>query len=138
VTATIVRGVVERGFGSSCTIVDSLSCGVCAAVNGSPWPRGPIEIIMDKQCAHLLQRGRRGAERRFDALMSQLTFLFMSLPHLSDAFDPDGLPLSFLIKRDATDVSVKTSFRQRAARRVVTSRVTRQLRSNGTMRCRGD
>ena len=66
---------------------------------------------MDKQFSHLLQRGRRGAERRFGALMNELTNLFASFPHLSDAFDADGLARSFIIKRDARDASAKTSRR---------------------------
>ena len=68
-----------------------------------------IEIIMDKRFSHLLQLGRRGAERRFGELINELRFLFTSFSHLSDAFDADGLPLSFIIKRDARDASVKTS-----------------------------
>ena len=47
---------------------------------------------MDKQFSHLLQLGRRGAERRFGELINELRFLFTSFPHLSDAFDADGCP----------------------------------------------
>ena len=61
-----------------------------------------IEIIMDKNFSHLLQLGRRGAERRFGELINELRFLFTSFPHLSDAFDADGLPLSFIMKRRRT------------------------------------
>ena len=70
---------------------------------------------MDKNFSHLLQLGRRGAERRFGELINELRFLFTSFPHLSDAFDADGLPLSFIIKRDARDASGKTSRRHRSA-----------------------
>ena len=96
------------------------------------------EIIMDKQFSHLLQLGRSGAERRFGELINELRFLFTSFPHLSDAFDADGLPLSFIIKRDARDASVKTSRRHRSAPTVVTTSVTRHLTNGGTMRRRGD
>jgi hypothetical protein len=92
---------------------------------------------MGKAFSHLLQRGRRGAERRFGELVSELSLLFTSLPHLRDAFDADGLPLSFIIKRDARDASVKTSRRPRSAQTAVTLRV-RQLKDSGTMRRRGD
>ena len=44
---------------------------------------------MDKQFSHLLQLGRRGAERRFDELVNELNFLFASFPHLSESFDAD-------------------------------------------------
>ena len=97
-----------------------------------------IEIIMDKNFPHLLQLGRRGAERRFGELINELRFLFTSFRHLSDAFDADGLPLSFIIKRDARDARVKTSRRHRSAQTVVTTRVTRHLKNDGTMRRRGD
>ena len=97
-----------------------------------------IEIIMDKQFSHLLQLGRRGAERRFGALMNELAFLFASFPHLADAFDADDLPLPFIIKRDARDARVKTSRRHRTAQTVVTTRVTRHLKNGDAMRRRGD
>ena len=94
-----------------------------------------IEIIMDKNFSHLLQLGRRGAERRFGELINEMRFLFTSFPHLGDAFDADGLPLSFIIKRDA---SVKTSRQHRSAPAAVATRVTRHLKNGGTMRRRGD
>jgi hypothetical protein len=97
-----------------------------------------IEITMDKQFSHLLQLGRRGAERRFGALISELNFLFASFPHLGEAFDADDLPLPFIIKRDARDARVKTPRRHRSAPTVVTTRVTRHLENGGTMRRRGD
>jgi uncharacterized protein (DUF2461 family) len=100
--------------------------------------RAAIEITMDKKFSHLLQLGRRGAERRFGALMNELTFLFASLPHLSDAFDADDLPLPFIIKRDARDARVKTSRRHRSAQTVAATRVTRHLKDDGTMRRHGD
>jgi hypothetical protein len=100
--------------------------------------RAAIEITMDKQFSHLLRLGRRGAERRFGALLNELIFLFASFPHLSDAFDADDLPLPFIIKRDARDATVKTSRRHRPAQTVVTTRVSRHLQHDGTMRRRGD
>jgi uncharacterized protein (DUF2461 family) len=100
--------------------------------------RAAIEITMDKKFSHLLQLGRRGAERRFGALMNELTFLVASFPHLSDAFDADDLPLPFIIKRDARDARVKTFRRHRSAQKVAPTRVTRHLKDDGTMRRRGD
>lgn len=93
---------------------------------------------MDKQFSHLFQLGRRGAERRFGALMKELAFLFASFPHLGDAFDTDDLPLPFIIKRDARDARMKTSRRHRTAQTAVTTRVIRHLTNGGTMRRRGD
>jgi hypothetical protein len=96
-----------------------------------------LGITMDKQFSHLLLRGRRGAERRFSALINELSFLFASCPHLSDAFDADGLPLSFIIKRDARAARVKTSCGRGFAWTAVTTRGTRH-KNDGTMRRRGD
>ena len=93
---------------------------------------------MDKQFSHLLQLGRRGAERRLGALMNDLSSLLASFPHLSDAFDTDDLPLPFIIKRDARDARMKTSRRHRSAQTVVTTGVTRHRKNDGTMRRRGD
>ena len=93
---------------------------------------------MDENFSHLLQLGRRGVERRFGELINELRFLFTSFPHLSDAFDADGLPLSFIIKRDARDANGKTSRGHRSGQTAVTARVTRRLKSGGTMRRRGD
>jgi hypothetical protein len=97
-----------------------------------------IEIIMDKHFSHLLQLGRRGAERRFGELINELRVLFTSFPHLGAAFDADGLPLSFIIKRDARDASGKTSRGHRSGQTAVTTRVARHLKNGGTMRRRGD
>ena len=93
---------------------------------------------MDKQFSHLLQLGRRGAERRFDELVNELSFLFASFPHLSQSFDADELPLSFIIKRDACDARAKTSRRYRAGQTSVTTRVVRRLKNDGSTRRRGD
>ena len=100
--------------------------------------RASIEITMDEQFSHLVQLGRRGAERRFGELINELSFLFASFPHLSDAFDADGLPLSFIIKRDARAARMKTSRGHRSAQKAVTTRATRHLKNDGTMRRRGD
>jgi uncharacterized protein (DUF2461 family) len=100
--------------------------------------RASIEITMDKQFSHLLQLGRRGAERRFDELVNELSFLFASFPHLSESFNADELPLSFIIKRDARDARAKTSPRYRSAQTSVTTRVARRLKNDGRMRRRRD
>ncbi len=93
---------------------------------------------MDKQFSHLLQLGRRGAERRLGELINELRFLFVSFPHLSDAFDADGLPLSFIIKRDARDARVKAPRRHGSAQTAATTRVTRRLTSDSSLYRRDD
>jgi hypothetical protein len=73
------------------------------------------EITMDKQFAHLLTLGKGGVERRFSELMNELSFLFASFPYLTDAFDADELPVSFIIKRDSRGAQVTAVRRRKSA-----------------------
>ena len=82
---------------------------------------------MDKQFLQLLQLGKRGAERRCRALMNELAVLFASFPHLTDAFDADELPISFIIKRDAHDARADGVSRHKSARAASTRVVGRRL-----------
>jgi len=70
--------------------------------------------------------------------MSELAFLFASFPHLGDAFDADGLPLPFIIKRDARDARVKSSRPHRSIQITVGTRGTHHLNNGRTARRRGD
>lgn len=56
---------------------------------------------MEKHLSHLLALGKRGADRRLGELMNEITLLFALLPHLSDAFNADELPVAFIIRRDS-------------------------------------
>ena len=44
--------------------------------------------------------GRRAADRVYD-LVSRIRFPARSLPPVLDAFSPDDLPISFILKRDS-------------------------------------
>lgn len=44
---------------------------------------------------------KRGAESRFRVLVDELKLLTVAFPHLSEAFDKDELPVSFLLKQGA-------------------------------------
>jgi hypothetical protein len=77
--------------------------------------RTPIEVTMDKRFAHLLELGKRAAELRSGQLMNEVSVLFASFPHLSDAFDTDGLPVSFIIKRDSRGAQIKAVGRHESA-----------------------
>lgn len=48
-----------------------------------------------------LDAAKRNAEARFRELMDELRLLTVSFPHLREAFDPEDLPISFLLKRGA-------------------------------------
>jgi hypothetical protein len=62
---------------------------------------------MGKRFSHVLTLGKVGVERRFSELLSELSVLFASFPRLSDAFDADELPVSFIIKRDSRGAQVR-------------------------------
>jgi hypothetical protein len=70
-----------------------------------------------------LEVAKSNAEARFRELMDELRLLTVAFPHLREAFDPEELPVSFLLKRGA----------DRAARRL--NRSTRSL-TKGTVSAR--
>lgn len=92
---------------------------------------------MDKPFSHILELGKRNAERRFSALMKELNVLIGSFPHLSDAFDADGLPVSFIIKRDARGTQVSVVSRQQSAPAAAPTVARRQMKKDGTGLRRG-
>ena len=56
---------------------------------------------MAKHPPHILEWAKRGAEARLRDLIQEGQLLLDLFPHLKDAFDPDELPISFIVKRDA-------------------------------------
>ena len=44
--------------------------------------------------------GHHAADRVYD-VVNRLRFLLLSLPPIPDAFSPDDLPISFILKRDS-------------------------------------
>lgn len=59
---------------------------------------------------------RSKAEARFRELIDEIKLLTVAFPHLRDAYDPEDLPVNFLLKRGA-DRAAKATKRP-AARRV--------------------
>jgi hypothetical protein len=57
---------------------------------------------------------KSGAAIEFKALVDELKFLLEMFPHLRDSYDPDELPVSFILKRDARRSKVKTARRRNA------------------------
>jgi len=47
----------------------------------------------------MLELAKRGAEARFRELLDELKSLTSMFPHLRDSFDPDELPLDFILRR---------------------------------------
>lgn len=78
---------------------------------------------------HLLELAKRGAEVRARFLAEELKLLFSAFPHLKDAFDPDELPVPFLLKigaeRPADAPPRKRKPMSAAARKAVGERMRR-------------
>jgi hypothetical protein len=79
----------------------------------------------------LFELAKRGAEVRFRELTQEAKKLIGLFPRLHDSFDPDELPLSFIIAKGAGRLT-RASARQRprrrtsaAARRAVSERMKR-------------
>ena len=50
---------------------------------------------------HLFELAKRGAEVRLRELVQEAKNLISSFPHLGDSYDPDELPLSFILAKGA-------------------------------------
>jgi hypothetical protein len=78
---------------------------------------------------HLYELAKRGAEVRARFLADELRILFSAFPHLEDAFDPDELPIAFIVKRDSErEASLPPRTRKPmspAARRAASARMKR-------------
>lgn len=54
---------------------------------------------MAKQSPRILELARRGAEARLQDLIHEAKLLVQLFPHLRDSFDPDELPVSFIVAK---------------------------------------
>lgn len=64
-----------------------------------------------KQDAHLHGLARRGAEVRLREIADEIKLLFSAFPDLRDSFDPEELPISFILKRGAARAGRKSGQR---------------------------
>jgi hypothetical protein len=76
----------------------------------------------------MLELARRGAEARYRELLDELKTLTQSFPHLRDAFDPDELPIKFILRRGRDRASATAARRRKrswspAARRAAAARM---------------
>jgi len=55
---------------------------------------------MAESSAHVLELAKRGARLRLRELADEVKLLLDLFPDLGDAFDPDELPVSFILTRD--------------------------------------
>jgi hypothetical protein len=78
---------------------------------------------------HLYELAKRGAEVRARLLADELRLLFAAFPHLEDAFDPDELPIAFIMRTEAERETSAPSRKRKpmspAARRAVGDRMKR-------------
>jgi hypothetical protein len=72
---------------------------------------------------HLWDLAKHGAEMRVRELVQELKSLVRVFPHLRDSFDPDELPVSFIIARAAGRPRRKRM--SVATRKAVSARMTR-------------
>jgi len=56
---------------------------------------------MAKHSPHMLELAKRGAALRLRELANEVELLLDLFPDLGDAFDPDELPVSFIVRTDA-------------------------------------
>jgi hypothetical protein len=75
--------------------------------------RGTEEDLVAKSSKHGLALARQNAEARFRELVAELKLLTVAFPHLRDAFDPDELPVSFLLRRGADRARTRAEAPQR-------------------------
>ena len=60
---------------------------------------------------------RRGASSQFHALVNEMKLLLELFPHLRDSYDPDELPLSFILKRSAARPDAANARLERRSKR---------------------
>jgi hypothetical protein len=68
---------------------------------------------MPKPRSRVAKLTKSGAAIEFKALMDELKFLLDMFPHLRDSYDPDELPVKFILKRDAARSKGKPARRRK-------------------------
>jgi hypothetical protein len=85
-------------------------------------------MIMARHPSHILELAKRGAAARLHDLAQEARLLLHLFPHLRDAFDKDGLPISFLLAKGSGQLTKGTAVRRRrpmsaAARQAASQRM---------------
>jgi hypothetical protein len=83
---------------------------------------------MPKHSPPILELAKRGAEARYRELLSEITMLTQSFPHLRDSVDRDELPVNFILRRGRDRAKASGLKRRRhvwspAARRAAAARM---------------
>lgn len=88
---------------------------------------------MEKHSSPMMQLTKRRAAFRLRQLLDRFRFLMPSFPDLHDAFDPDELPLAFIVRRDSRLLEGRLERSKPFSPRADSS-VRRRTRSSGTPR----
>ena len=68
---------------------------------------------MAKRRSPVLELTKRNAAIEFRALVNELKFLLDMFPHLRDSYDPDELPVKFILKRDSNRSKTRIARRRK-------------------------
>jgi hypothetical protein len=56
---------------------------------------------LDRPSSHILELARRGAHHRLREIVGEAKLLLTTFPNLRDSFDPDELPIDFIVAKGA-------------------------------------
>ncbi len=85
---------------------------------------------MAKQSTRILELAKRGAEARFQDLIHEAKMLMELFPHLRDSFDPDELPLSFIVAKGSGRLK-KTTAARRSTPAATRKAVRQRMKKDG-------
>ncbi|HWW85706.1 MAG TPA: hypothetical protein VNZ26_19050 [Vicinamibacterales bacterium] len=66
---------------------------------------------MARHPSHLVELAKRGAEVQFQKLVNEARMLVALFPHLRDSFDPDELPVSFIVEKGSGRTTKRKAYR---------------------------
>jgi hypothetical protein len=92
---------------------------------------------MTNPSSHILDLTKRGAVLRYQELAHELHLLLELFPDLADSFDPDELPVSFILTRDARDAAAAADTRRRRLSASGRRAVNRRMKQAWTQRRAG-
>jgi hypothetical protein len=92
---------------------------------------------MPKPSSHMLELAKRGAALRLRELANEVELLLDLFPDLSDAFDADELPVSFIVRNDARRAAPQARGRRKPPSAAAKKAASRQVRQGWSERRAG-
>ena len=83
---------------------------------------------MPRRNAHLYEFAKRGAEARFRDVVDELKKLVELFPHLRDGFDPDELPIRFILANGARRAANRAQRKPARRRRRMSAEAREKIR----------